>query len=111
MSVASLRICVASSAIICASCASLEPLPLVIPDDATPQERFLLTFNHALTYPCASPLTFRKAWLVGWQIGCEGCASYPIDFVYPKDKNKIVRELESIGAGDDVPFRVLAGCW
>ena len=51
---------------------------------------------------CSARAEFRKTW-VGWELNAAGQSKF-ISEILPKDKNKIARVLERIGADDPVHY-------
>lgn len=65
---------------------------------------FHIAFDNEIAKGCDSKAIFKKS-LGQWQVLVPEIGSLPVSVIYPKDKNKIIRAVEEIGAGDDVSFK------
>ena len=72
------------------------------------QERraFHLAFEIEIAKECNSNAIFKKS-LWQWRVFVPELGSLPVSIVYPKTKNRLIRAIEEIGAGDDVTFKEL----
>ena len=67
---------------------------------------FHLAFETEIAKECNSSAFFTK--LLGqWRVSVPELGSLPVSSVYPKTKNRLIRTIEEIGAGDDVTFKEL----
>lgn len=67
------------------------------------RQAFFATFQREIDKGCDSKAVFRKI-LWRWHVSVPEVGALSVAVVYPEDKNKIIRAVERIGAGDDVSF-------
>lgn len=53
------------------------------------------------TNPCQTKLRFEKL-LGAWYITAPGAAAVPVSRVFPEARNRVIRSVEQLGAGDSV---------
>lgn len=68
------------------------------------EEKHLKILWDDIAKGCESTAVFEKL-LSSWYLSVPSAGSVRVDEAYPKDKNKIKRAIEDIGAGDPVLYR------
>ena len=68
------------------------------------RQLFIAAFTEEIDKACASKAVFKKI-LGRWHVSVPEVGALSVATVYPEDKNKIIRAIERIGAGDPVSFK------
>ena len=68
------------------------------------RQLFIAAFTEEIDKACASKAVFKKI-LGRWHVSVPEVGALSVATVYPEDKNKIIRAIERIGAGDLVSFK------
>ena len=68
-----------------------------------------MAFTMETAKGCSSKAVFKKS-LGQWRVFIPNLGSRSVSILYPKHKNKIIRRIEAIGAGDDVTVKEFDFC-